>query len=226
MKKLFSMILAIVLLLSMGTLSFADSRDIPEAKIPANKYLTLVNKQSKLPENWNFLFDFSVGKNALGELYIVESKALAAFEALRTELLETEGIQIELDSIYRSLDEQQDIWDSWLADPEKGPAYCELYLAPVGCSEHHTGLALDIFLIRDGKSIRENDDMIADREDFAVIHQYLAQYGFILRYPEGGSDITGYSYEPWHLRYIDDPEIAAYIMENNLTLEEYLGQNP
>ena len=226
MKKLFFIILALMFVFGAIATSYADTKDIPEAKVPENKYLTLINKQNKLPENWTSLFDFSVGRNSLGQLYIVEAKALVAFESLRSELIEEEGVQIELDSIYRSLEEQQDIWDIWSADPELGPEYCEKYLAPVGCSEHHTGLALDIFLIQDGKIIRDNDDMIADHEDFAKVHRHLAKHGFILRYLEGRDDITGYAYEPWHLRYIDNPEIATYIMENNLTLEEYTEQNP
>jgi D-alanyl-D-alanine carboxypeptidase len=53
----------------------------------------------------------------------------------------------------------------------------------------------------------------------------MPQFGFILRYPKGKEDITGYSYEPWHLRYIGDPKIAEEITRQNLTLEEYLGQD-
>ena len=51
----------------------------------------------------------------------------------------------------------------------------------------------------------------------------LAKYGFILRYLEGKDAETGYSYEPWHFRYINDPETAKEIMDKGITLEEYLG---
>ena len=187
-------------------------------------YLTLVNKQNKLPEDWNFRMDFDTGRNALGELYIVESEALDNYEKLRNYLMDNEGVQIELDSTYRSVEEQQELWDAWAADPELGPEYCALYLSPAGYSEHHTGLAIDVFLMKDGEEIRDNDDMIADVEDFAKVHKHLADYGFILRYLEGKEDITGYSYEPWHFRYIGDKEAAKYIMENGLTLEEYLEE--
>lgn len=190
-----------------------------------SNYLVLVNKQNKLPDDWNFRVDFDTGRNALGELLIVESNALKDYEKLRKYLMENEGVQIELDSTYRSLEEQQEIWDAWSADPDLGLEYCKLYLSPVGYSEHHTGLAIDVFLMKDGESIRDNDDMIADREDFAKVHKHLADYGFILRYLEGKDDITGYSYEPWHLRYVGDREVAKYIMDNNLTLEEYLELN-
>ena len=60
----------------------------------------------------------------------------------------------------------------------------------------------------------------------AKIHERLADYGFILRYLEGADEITGYSYEPWHFRYINDPAIAKEIMDAGITLEEYLGEVP
>ena len=79
-------------------------------------------------------------------------------------------------------------------------------------------------LIKDGEVIDDNDDMIAEKEIFAKVHARLAEFGFILRYPEGKDEITGYSYEPWHFRYIDSPEIAKEIMDSGITLEEYLGK--
>ncbi len=68
--------------------------------------------------------------------------------------------------------------------------------------------------------------MITEKEIFAEIHKRLADCGFILRYPEGKEDVTGYGYKPWHFRYIDSPEIAHEIMDSGLTPEEYLGAVP
>jgi D-alanyl-D-alanine carboxypeptidase len=65
--------------------------------------------------------------------------------------------------------------------------------------------------------------MIAEKEIFDKIHAKLADYGFILRYPEGKEDITGYSAEPWHFRYIGDVDAAKEIMSKGITFEEYLG---
>ena len=65
--------------------------------------------------------------------------------------------------------------------------------------------------------------MIKEREIFSKVHQKLTKYGFILRYPEGKDDITGYSYEPWHFRYVGEKD-AKKISEKNLTLEEYLNK--
>ena len=64
------------------------------------------------------------------------------------------------------------------------------------------------------------DAMLAETELFAKVHERLADYGFILRYPEGKEDITGYAYEPWHIRYVGK-EAAKEMYEQNLTLEEY-----
>lgn len=192
------------------------------AKTPENDvYLTLVNKQNQLPSNWTEMIQLESAKNVYDEEFLVEKEALKNFNELRDELL-AEGIDIELDSTYRSVEEQQEIWDEWSNDPELGVEYCKKYLAVPGFSEHHTGLAIDVFLIKDGEDIRENDDMIAERETFAKVHEKLAKHGFILRYLEGKMDVTGYAYEPWHFRYVGSPKIAEEIMSQGITLEEYL----
>ncbi len=65
--------------------------------------------------------------------------------------------------------------------------------------------------------------MVEYPEIWAKIHEKLADYGFILRYLDGKDEITGYSYEPWHIRYVDSVDIAKEIAEKGETLEEYLG---
>ena len=132
-------------------------------------------------------------------------------------------MQIELDSVYRSVEDQQETWD-WFEE-NYGDEYTRGHVSPPGYSEHHTGLAVDIFIMKDGKEIRENEEMVADVEDFAKIHELLPKYGFILRYLPGKKDITGYDPEPWHLRYIAYKNVAKDITEKGLTLEEYLGEN-
>ena len=228
MKRFIYLILC-YLLVTSSLVAFAENY-VPsptlDGKFPIeNPYQILVNKEHKLPNNWLDYIKLVETTNSLGESFLVEDVTLQHFEALRTYLLENEGIQIELDSTYRSVEEQQEIWDEWSADPEKGLDYCEKYLSPVGYSEHHTGLAIDVFIIKpDGTHERENDDMIADTETFAKIHEHLAQFGFILRYLPGKEDITGYAYEPWHFRFVGEDDAKA-IFEQKLTLEEYLAQN-
>lgn len=189
----------------------------------SSDYLVLVNKDHELPENWEDKVKIITVQNSLGEELQIEDKTYYQFSKLREALI-SQGVQIELDSVYRSVAEQQEIWDAWSADPELGLEYCKKYLAVPGYSEHHTGLAVDIFIMKDGKQIRDNDEMIADTEDFAKVHELLPEYGFILRYPPGADNITGYAYEPWHLRYVGSETVAKEITRKDMTLEEYLGK--
>ena len=221
MKKFLVVISAALLMFGLAACQSGSASSSSSASQPIqdDPYLVLVNKENKLPDDWLDQIELVSTKNSLGEDYQVERVALANFEALREEAL-TQGVDIELDSTYRSVEEQQEIWDEWL--DEKGEDYCRQYLAVPGYSEHHTGLAIDVFILKDGQQIRENEDMIADTEDFAKVHKLLSKYGFILRYPQGKEDITGYSYEPWHFRYVGQPA-AEIITSRGVTLEEYLA---
>ena len=129
---------------------------------------------------------------------------------------------VDLDSACRSVDAQQKIMDDFTK--QYGADYAARTVAEPGYSEHHTGLALDLYLIIDGKDIVENEDMIQYPEIWEQIHAKLADYGFILRYLDGKEHITGYAYEPWHIRYLDDVEAAKQIMaQPGMTLEVWLG---
>ena len=186
-------------------------------------YLVLVNKSHELPSNWESSVNLETVTDIDGDPCQVEKEALLKYYELRDDLQKNDGVTIELDSCYRSVAEQQDLWDRWTV--EYGEDYVHKYVAVPGFSEHHTGLAIDICLVKDGKVIDDNDEMIAEKEIFKKIHAKLADYGFILRYLDGKDDITGYSYEPWHLRYVGNPEIAKEITDKGLTLEEYLSQS-
>lgn len=118
---------------------------------------------------------------------------------------------------YRSLQEQQQIWDSTIR--ESGPEFTRKYVALPGHSEHQTGLAIDLGLKQ------ENIDFICPEFPYSGICQTFrekaAKYGFILRYPEGKEEITGIGHEPWHFRYVGVPH-AEIMAANGLTLEEYI----
>lgn len=220
MKRIVALLLALSLLVSFAACSKKDQKQ-SEPKDKSYIYMVLVNKTNKLPVNWTELIKLKTAKNSMGEEYQVETQTLKQFEALRAELLK-EGVDIELDSTYRTVEEQQDLWERF--EKEYGSDYVKKYVAVPGYSEHHTGLVIDICLVKDGKVIDENDDMIAEKEIFAKIHSRLAKYGFILRYLDGKEHMTGYNYEPWHLRYIGDAKVAKEIMDKGITLEEYLGE--
>ena len=182
-------------------------------------YLVLVNKENPLAENWEDNLEIVHMTNSLGDDVQVEKKAYEAYLKLKDALAE-EDVFVDLDSAYRSVAEQQRIVDEFAE--KYGEDYAKQFVAVPGYSEHHTGLALDLYLNIDGEDVYLNEDMVQHTEIWAKIHEKLPEFGFILRYLDGKEDITGYSYEPWHIRYIDDVERAKEITEKGITLEEYL----
>ena len=205
MKKVILFVLVIAMLLTAcGTSSDSEAKDAVLNDVPlGDVYLVLVNKDHILPDNW------------LGR---IEQTTLEQFKKLQAALLE-QGVDIRLDSVYRSVDDQIALWKSF--EEEYGEDYCEKYLAAPGYSEHHTGLAVDVCMVKDGEAINDNEAMIAETELFDKVHELMPEYGFILRYPKGKEDTTGYDYEPWHLRYVG-VDAAKEIAKKDITLEEYL----
>lgn len=186
-----------------------------------NDYLVLVNKQYKLPDNWEQKVEIVEVKNSFGKILKIEKETLEKFNELRNNLLK-QWVDIELDSAYRSFSIQSEFFEKF--KEEYGIEYASNYAAPAGYSEHHTWLAIDICIKKENwEVISENHEMIVELWVFDKIHKILADYGFIVRYPDWKDKITWYSYEPWHLRYIWDVNIAKEIYEKSLTLEEYLG---
>ena len=140
--------------------------------------------------------------------------AIRAFNNLATDFEAATGLSdlIILDS-YRSYEDQQRVFANKGSDIATIP----------GHSEHHTGLAFDISLYRNG--IVHDFDGTGDYE---WIFRNCHKYGYVVRYPKDKVEITGISYEPWHFRYVGK-EHAYYMYSNNMCLEEYvdaLGQYP
>ncbi|MGT2866281.1 M15 family metallopeptidase [Streptococcus fryi] len=125
---------------------------------------------------------------------------------------------------YQSISYQTELYNYYveqemLANPnftlEEAEQKVQTYLQPPSFSDHHTGLAVDMSTV----------DMM-NSSDPATVSKIIAmapQYGFVLRYPKGKEDVTGYSYEDWHFRYVGI-ESAKYMKKHKLTLEEYLQQ--
>lgn len=182
------------------------------------KYKVLVNKENKIKDNYLSKIELITTKDVDNLDIQVEKETYHAYLKLK-KFLETKNIIIGISSAYRSKEYQQEIYDSFVKD--YGKDYADKFVAPVGCSEHHTGLAIDINIKVNGAWPKDNYELMKQEKMFKTIHKYLSTYGFILRYPDEKKDITGYPYEPWHIRYTG--EIVAKIIEsNNYTLEEYL----
>jgi len=170
-----------------------------------------VNKSNKLPDG--YAPDLVAVDNVL-----VSAALTADFDAMR-KAAEADGTRIRIRDGYRSYDEQEQVYDSITTGyVEQGNTRAVaveragMVVALPGYSEHHTGLAIDF-------SYGADADAQAVMWEWLGVHAH--EYGFILRYPESREDITGYSYEPWHYRYVGI-EHARAIYEQGLTLEEYL----
>lgn len=184
--------------------------------------LILVNKDTSyhFPEV-PFLRPVAEGKN--GAYYIrstdllLAGDALDALNAMLSDFLSQGGSKtINLVAAWRSEEVQQHLYDQSAA--RNGADHAAQYVALPGCSEHHTGLAVDFSLyFPDGTSA----DFTGEGE-WAWITENAPRFGFILRYPEGKADLTGIAYEPWHFRYVGIPHSLA-IQELGMCLEEYLS---
>jgi len=221
-KILFATIAVLLLALGITGCGKKEQEEKKEEKVNKMDYLILVNKQKEVPSYWDDVVNLETTKDIWGDDVQVEKEALFQFFKLKQEL-ETEEVFIELDSAYRSVKRQKELWAEF--EKEYGLEYTQKTVAVPGVSEHHTGLAIDVCLRKNGKLIYENADMLKEKAIFAKVHAKLADYGFILRYPEGKEDITGYSYEPWHFRYVGSKEIAKEITSKGITFEEYKEQN-
>ena len=182
-------------------------------------YLTLVTHGHRLPEDWEEKVPMETFVNGQGYEVTIEKRAYDAYMKLKDEL-EKEGIYVDVDTGYRSVAEQIEFTQRFRE--RYGYEYTKNTVAVPGYSEHHTGLAIDLYLIVDGKPVIYNEDLVKYTDIWAKIHEKLARYGFILRFMEGKEDITKFGYEPWHIRYVGE-EPAKEITEKGITLEEYLG---
>lgn len=223
MKSITALPLIAVLLLGVGAMSAGAEKDESTEGID---YLVLVNKRNALPEGWEDTLQTVTVTNSVGDEVEVETKAYDAYLALKEDLEENDGVYLELDSARRSVAAQQEIMDRFTE--KYGAEYAAKTVAVPGYSEHHTGLALDLYFRLKGDDgtftdVYYNEELVQYPEIWEKIHARLADYGFILRYPDGKEQIIGYGYEPWHIRYLDNADLAKEITEKGLTLEEYLG---
>ena len=152
-----------------------------------------------------------------------------AVEALEQMLADARsaGYNMYLVSAYRSHEYQINLFNRKVneykaAGYDDATAYSQAsqWVAIPGTSEHCIGLAADIV---SSTWYNYNSDLTHDFEDtehFDWLYSHCAEYGFILRYPKGKESVTGITYEPWHYRYVG-VDAAKYIMENNITLEEF-----
>ena len=161
----------------------------------------LVNKDHPVPESYGGVDETASG--ALEEMF---------------RAAEAEGISLYLVSGYRNYELQDSLYQTKVA--QVGETNAEFWTAPPGTSEHQTGLAFDVNETDNTETLM--DTSFEGTKAFEWLSANCARFGFILRYPKGSRDITGFNYEPWHFRYVGTTA-AAQIMAEGITLEEYLG---
>lgn len=166
------------------------------------KGILIANKKYPLPS------DFAPGESV---------EARTAFEEMVTEAKKS-GISLTAFSTYRSFDYQTTLYNRYVARDGKEAA--DRYSARPGYSEHQTGLAFDIGEV--GQETHWASASFGDTAAGKWVGENAHRFGFILRYPLGKEDKTGYMHESWHFRYVGI-ELATDIYQRNITLEEYLG---
>lgn len=196
----------------------ADKMDLDPSSITV-----FVNKEYNLPKKYvpeklvtvNVYFNL---KN-YDERTLMRPEAAEALEKLFA-AAKLDGYELSGVSGYRSYSRQYQIFTNNILT--KGKEHTLKYSAVPGTSEHQTGLAIDISC----KSLRYDlSTRFADTPEGKWVAQNAHRFGYIIRYPKGKAKITGYAYEPWHVRYVGKG-LATYLYENDLTLEEYYNYTP
>lgn len=145
------------------------------------------------------------------------SDTYSAFQELASGAA-NDGLNIYISSGFRSYETQDAIYNNYVA--VNGQATADTFSARPGHSEHQTGLAIDV---------NEISDAFIGTPEAIWLEEHCVEYGFIIRYPQGKQGITGYKYEPWHIRYVGKEnakiihEAAIAAGDPYLTLEEYFG---
>ncbi len=179
--------------------------------INQNTELVLVNKYNYLKEDFIPENLQSINSNyALGNMKLV-SYAKEAFEKL-SHAAKQEKLNIIAMSTYRSYNYQVNLYNRYVENDGKEAA--DTYSGRPGHSEHQTGLAVDVYNIKETYTNFENT------KEFTWMQEHAHEYGFILRFPKDKVNETGYQYESWHYRYVGK-EIAKYIKDNKISFEEY-----
>lgn len=178
-----------------------------------DKYSIIINKANPISEEILKNYTLTNVENNMYNGIKLEKETYNNYLKLKENLLER-GYHINITSGFRTFNESKTIYNNY--QRKKGSNYAEKYVAKPGTSEHNTGLAFD-FAISSDKNVYKTN---YESDEYFYLENIAYLYGFIIRYPKGKENVTGYNYEPCHLRYVG-LDLAKYLKKNNLTLEEY-----
>ncbi len=181
--------------------------------------LVVVNKKYSLPIDYK-PSDLVVPNVSFSYSGVLEQSYMRAPAAKQLEKMfaaaKKEGVTLNAVSGFRSGERQKVLYNNYVA--RDGKAAADQYSARPGHSEHQTGLTFDISAPSVGNGLTA---ALGDTKEGKWIANNAAKYGFIVRYDRGFQSRTGYTYEPWHIRYVG-VDVATQIKNNGQTLEEYM----
>lgn len=191
----------------------------PSLFTDTDSLLLIANKSHRLPEGYepSDLVDVNT-LGGHGNIAPMMRKKAAEAEAEMTAAAAEDGIYLQFSSAYRSEEYQSELYWGYVASD--GQEAADTYSSRPGYSDHQTGLAADF--VENGSS-----DFTAgfeNTESGKWLYEHAWEYGFVIRYPKGKDEITGYTYEPWHYRYIGkDWAAKLHAVSPDETIEEYFG---
>ena len=188
----------------------------------ADPLMVLVNHANKMPDSYTF--DTKECGSSTSVNKTLQTVACDAFLAMQ-KAAAADGVTVWMQSGYRSVSYQTKLYErktQYYRDKGYDEATAKEKAAaivnPPGYSEHNCGLAADL----NSPEHTGLDEGFENTAAFRWLCEHAAEYGFILRYPQGAEDATEITYEPWHWRYVG-PENAARINASGLCFEDYIA---
>jgi D-alanyl-D-alanine carboxypeptidase len=228
MKRKTIIIFCFVFIIIAGTLIYREKANAPDSQtkttgpkvqeipgfnkkqysldLPSSPWI-VVNKKRPLPENFEPQDLVNIGSDE--QMRATAGQALSSILGMA----KSQGINLSVLSGYRSYARQAGLYNSYVH--KDGQAAADTYSARPGHSEHQTGLAVDL-----GNGVCDLQACFGDTPAGKWLADHAHEHGFIIRYQKGKENLTGYQYEPWHLRYVGT-DLATELKNSGQTLEQF-----
>ena len=174
--------------------------------------IMIANKTYSLPNNYEPKYPYSGNVDSMSCIECIDKTTMESFKEMQADA-KALGLNIYIQSGYRSYARQEVLFNNYKS--RDGEEAADTYSSRPGHSEHQTGLCFDLNSI---------DDSFTNTDEGKWVNENAYLYGFVIRFPKGKEEYTGYIYESWHLRYVGK-EIAKKLYNNGnwLSIEEYYG---
>ena len=204
----------LALLLAAGTLMISAPVDVAAPQHDVDGLLFLVNREWRVSKEY---VPETRAAQVTGQLRNMREDAACALEEMFAACKEEIGVTLTSVSGYRSYSKQSTIYNNKLKRVGGSKEKADEYVARPGASEHQLGMAMDV-----GQKDKVNlSASFGSTKGGKWVRENCWRFGFILRYDEGWEDVTGYNFEPWHVRYVG-LEAAEALHENPMPFETYL----